>query len=131
MSISTVASSSVVLIATAKVSDRTLAFIQYDNGGVPITLHQYVKDWQQNDFLEKYSVAEICKRIAKAKSLEGVTTYLRSLRKSGDLGPRTYNHYLQAIDTFFNWCVTTKRLLTNPLMGVERLNVEVDVWHKR
>lgn len=59
-------------LASAKVSDRTLDFIKYDNGGVPITLHQYVKDWQKDDSLEKYSVAEICKRIAKAKSLEAM-----------------------------------------------------------
>ncbi len=64
-------------------------------------------------------------------SAEAVTNFMRSLRKSDDLGPRTYNHYLQAIDAFCNWCVTTKRLLANPLVGMERLNVDVDVRHKR
>lgn len=41
------------------------------------------------------------------------------------------NHYLQAIDAFCNWGVSTKRLLANPLLGLERLNNEVDVRHKR
>ncbi len=62
---------------------------------------------------------------------ETVTTFLRSLRRSKDLGPRTFNHYLQAIDAFCNWCVMTKRLNSNPLAGVARLNVDVDVRHKR
>lgn len=73
---------------------------------------------------------------AEIKSLkdltaEVVTNFLRSLRKAEDLGPRTYNHYLQAVDAFCNWCVRTNRLMRNPLIGVERLNVEVDVRHKR
>ena len=62
---------------------------------------------------------------------EAVQKFLRSLRKTEDLGHRTYNHYLQAIDTFLYWCVTTKRLIANPLLGLERLNAEVDVRHKR
>jgi len=47
------------------------------------------------------------------------------------LSYRTYNHYVQAIDSFCNWCVQTKRLLSNPLRGLERLNADVDVRHKR
>ena len=62
---------------------------------------------------------------------EAVQTFLRKLRKENDLGHRTYNHYLQAIDAFCNWCVVTKRLLRNPILGIERLNAAVDVRHPR
>ncbi len=62
---------------------------------------------------------------------EPVQVYLRRLRKEEDLGHRTYNHYLQAMDAFCNWCVVTKRLIANPILGLERLNTEVDVRHAR
>lgn len=62
---------------------------------------------------------------------EPVQAYLRRLRKEEDLGHRTYNHYLQAMDAFCNWCVATKRLIANPILGLERLNTEVDVRHAR
>lgn len=62
---------------------------------------------------------------------EPVQAYLRKLRKDEDLGHRTYNHYLQAMDGFCNWCVTTKRLIANPIVGLERLNTAVDVRHQR
>jgi integrase len=62
---------------------------------------------------------------------EPVQVYLRALRKEEDLGHRTYNHYLQAMDAFCNWCVLTKRLIANPILGLERLNTAVDVRHPR
>ncbi len=62
---------------------------------------------------------------------EAVQTYLRGLRKSDDIGHRTYNQYLQAMGTFCNWCVSTKRLQTNPLSAIERLNTATDVRHAR
>ena len=62
---------------------------------------------------------------------EQVQGVLRSLRKSDGIGHRTYNHYIQAFDTFCNWCVVTKRLLSNPILGLERLNTAVDVRHAR
>ncbi|MGD9721456.1 MAG: tyrosine-type recombinase/integrase [Pirellulales bacterium] len=62
---------------------------------------------------------------------EPVQTFLRKLRKEEDLGHRTYNHYLQAMDGFCNWCVVTKRLIANPILGLERLNTAVDVRHAR
>jgi integrase len=64
-------------------------------------------------------------------SVESVQICLRAIRKADDLGHRTYNHYVQAIDALCNWCVSTKRLLSNPLLGLERLNNEIDVRHKR
>ena len=62
---------------------------------------------------------------------EKVEHALKDLRKAEDLGARTYNHYLQAIDEFGKWLVSTKRLLTNPVAGIARLNAETDVRHKR
>lgn len=60
-----------------------------------------------------------------------VRVYLDSLRKEEDLGNKTYNHYLQAIDTFFNWCVKSKKILSNPVSGLARLNNATDVRHQR
>jgi integrase len=62
---------------------------------------------------------------------ETVVRFMRSFRKTEKIGPRTHNHYLQAIDAFCNWCISTKRLIANPLAEVERLNPDVDVRHKR
>ena len=62
---------------------------------------------------------------------EGFVSFLKRLRKKKDIGPRTFNHYLQAIDVFCNWCLSTKRLIRNPLVGTDRLNVDVDIRHQR
>ena len=62
---------------------------------------------------------------------EKVEHALKDLRKAEDLGAKTYNHYLQAIDEFGKWLVSTKRLLSNPVAGIARLNAETDVRHKR
>ena len=64
-------------------------------------------------------------------NVEAVQGYLRSLRKKVDLSHRTYNHYVQAIDSFCNWCVSTHGLIANPIRGLERLNPETDVRHPR
>ncbi len=62
---------------------------------------------------------------------EAVEYYLSELVSEGEIGHRTYNHYLQAIDSFCNWLVATKRIAANPLVGMKRLNTEVDVRHRR
>jgi len=62
---------------------------------------------------------------------DGVQNFLELVRKSEDLGNKTYNHYLQAIDTFLNWCVKSKRIVSNPIVGLDRLNNAVDVRHQR
>lgn len=64
-------------------------------------------------------------------TLDRVQACLWTMRKREDLGNRTYNHYVQALHTFCNWCVTTKRLISNPILGLDRLNIEVDIRHKR
>lgn len=55
---------------------------------------------------------------------------LNAIRAAENLGHRTYNHYLQAFDSFLNWCVP-KRLSSNPMAGAERLNTETDIRHQR
>jgi integrase len=62
---------------------------------------------------------------------EKVVDWLNEFRDEEDIGARTYNHYLQAADAFGKWLVLTKRLPGNPLVGMERLNAETDVRHKR
>ncbi len=62
---------------------------------------------------------------------EKVVEWLNAARNAEDMGARTYNHYLQAADAFGKWLVATKRLPSNPLAGMERLNSETDVRHKR
>ena len=62
---------------------------------------------------------------------ERIERFLAAYQSKEDLGNRTYNHYVQAIDGFARWLVSTRRLTTNPLVGLARLNTEVDVRHKR
>lgn len=62
---------------------------------------------------------------------EKVVGWLNAARDAEDLGARTYNHYLQAADAFGRWLAATKRLPANPLVGMERLNAETDVRHRR
>ncbi len=64
-------------------------------------------------------------------NVDKVAACLRELKRKEKFGHRTYNHYVQAIDGFCNWLVATGRLDRNPLIGLERLNTEVDVRHKR
>lgn len=63
--------------------------------------------------------------------LEPVEGFIRSYCEKHQLGPRTYNHYIQAIDGFCNWMLLTRRIAANPLLGLERLNAEVDVRRER
>ncbi len=62
---------------------------------------------------------------------ETVHGYLRELRAEDGIGNRTNNHYIQAFDSFCKWCVSTKRLVSNLIEGIELLNTAVDVRRKR
>lgn len=62
---------------------------------------------------------------------EPAERFLLRAQADEDFGPRTYNHYVQAIDSLCNWCVRTKRLPSNPLAGMQRQNEEVDVRRER
>lgn len=62
-----------------------------------------------------------------------VSAYLQALRtaKEKGIGNRTFNHYVQAFDGFCRWLVAVKALTCNPVIGLERLNTEVDIRHRR
>jgi site-specific recombinase XerC len=62
---------------------------------------------------------------------EAVEQFLVALRAEEDLGARTYNHYLQAFGEFCKWLVETGRLAANPVAGLDVLNAETDIRHKR
>ncbi len=53
--------------------------------------------------------------------------------RDGDYGPRTYNHYLQAIEAFGNWLAHPRRRAVerNPFAGIPRRNAATDVRHAR
>jgi len=62
--------------------------------------------------------------------IESVVQAILEIQEEDELGNKTVNHYMQAIDSFCNWCVPN-RLDSNPLHGMKRLNAEVDVRRKR
>lgn len=62
---------------------------------------------------------------------EAVVEVLQNLQKEEDIGHRTYNHYVQALDGFGRWLVESDRVLSNPLKGLPRLNSAEDVRHQR
>jgi site-specific recombinase XerD len=62
---------------------------------------------------------------------EAVEQFLEETQAEEEFGHRTYNHYVQAIDSFCNWMVGAKKIPSNPLVGLERLNADVDVRHRR
>ena len=64
---------------------------------------------------------------------DAAEVFLTDFCKKADIGHRTYNHYLQAIDSFGNWLAHPKRRIIdyNPFAGIERRNAETDVRHKR
>ena len=62
--------------------------------------------------------------------IESVQEAIFEIQYEDDLGNKTVNHYMQAIDSFCNWLVP-RRMATNPLKGMQRLNTEVDVRRKR
>jgi hypothetical protein len=60
-----------------------------------------------------------------------VSQGMAELHEADKFGHRTYNHYIQALHTFCNWMVISRRLPSNPVIGIERLNTEVDIRHPR
>jgi integrase len=60
-----------------------------------------------------------------------VSETLAEMKEEQGFGHRTYNHYLQGLHTFCNWLVKSRRLPSNPVYGLERLNVDVDIRHPR
>lgn len=62
--------------------------------------------------------------------VESVEEVLGEMLEYDEIGHRTYNHYVQAIDSFCRWMVPD-RMLSNPLARIAKLNTEVDVRHQR
>ena len=62
---------------------------------------------------------------------EAAEAFLGDKRVAEDLGHRTFNHYIQAIEQFGHWLQKTGRLATNPFQNLTRLNCETDVRRKR
>ena len=62
---------------------------------------------------------------------ERVEVFMKKFRKQEEIGHRTYNHYIEAIEQFCLWCIRTKRLAANPMAGARKLNNELDVRKKR
>jgi len=62
---------------------------------------------------------------------EVVAERLAAMQQSEEFGHRTYNHYVQGVLTFCNWLVTSRRLPSNPIIGLERRNPDTDIRHPR
>jgi site-specific recombinase XerD len=62
---------------------------------------------------------------------DSIESYLQTLKTKEGFGHKTYNHYLQALESFSRWLIEKKRLTANPIRGIVRLNNEVDVRHRR
>lgn len=107
----------------------------------PIEAHLEAFDRSMSNTTEKHRklmmsrvrrIIEGCKfRNLSDLSGEVIEEWMKSLRNEEDLGARTYNHYLQSVDAFGKWLVSSRRLPGNPISGMERLNSEVDIRHQR
>lgn len=64
-------------------------------------------------------------------SAEEVRACIERVVTEKNLGNRTYNHYVQAFDGFCKWLIVNKRMVANPVIGLERRNTEIDIRHKR
>ncbi len=64
-------------------------------------------------------------------SAERIEAFLDEIRSEEAFGHRTHNHYVQAIEQFCTWLVKTRRLGTNPVVGLTRLNCQTDLRHRR
>ncbi|GAA4470059.1 hypothetical protein GCM10023156_62980 [Novipirellula rosea] len=64
---------------------------------------------------------------------DDVEDFMTEHQEDKDISNRTYNHYLQAIDSFGNWLAHPKRRIiqTNPFAGIPRRNAEIDIRHQR
>ena len=56
---------------------------------------------------------------------------LANMQVEQEFGSRTFNHYIQALDSFGRWLMSTRRTAANPFVGLPLRNVEIDIRHKR
>ena len=78
----------------------------------------------------KRIIKHACVETLSDIDIESVEEAIFEIQCEDDLGNKTVNHYMQAIDSFCNWLVP-RRMATNPLKGMQRLNTEVDVRRQR
>ena len=69
-------------------------------------------------------------RTLRDVNADRVETWLDTKGKQGS-APRTRNSYLQAIKTFCSWCVSSGRLLQNPLERLSRIHETSDLRRQR
>ena len=60
-----------------------------------------------------------------------VEAFMQEYQDEEDIGNRTVNHYLQAVDSLGNWLAHPKRRIVdaNPFAGIDRRNAAVDIRH--
>jgi len=63
-------------------------------------------------------------------NIESVGAVLQKMLEENEIGHKTYNHYLSSMQQFCSWMVP-KRMTINPLLGMNKLNTEVDIRYKR
>jgi integrase len=51
--------------------------------------------------------------------------------ETGTIGPRTINQYFETLRAFCNWCVKRKRIASNPVTDVEKVDQTTDVRRQR
>jgi integrase len=79
-------------------------------------------------------VIEGCKfKMLADINTDAVEEFLADYRARKNIGSRTFNHYVQAVDGFGNWLAHPKRkhLDSNPFAGIDRRNPRTDVRHQR
>jgi len=85
----------------------------------------------------KLTISRVTKLVEEAEfkvladiDIESIEAVLGDMLDSDEIGHRTYNHYVQAMSQFCAWLVPN-RLEANPVLGMKRLNPDVDVRHPR
>ncbi len=108
---------------------------------------QYITDFKKSLTRKKNTEKHVKLTISRIKLVIGgcgftslndgnadaVETFLTDYSEKQGLGHRTYNHYLQAIESFGNWLAHPKRRVLdhNPFAGIPRRNAATDVRHQR
>ncbi len=78
----------------------------------------------------KRLVADAEMKVLGDIDIESIEAVLGDRLDSEEIGHRTYNHYVQAMHQFCTWLVPN-RLVANPVLGMKRLNTDVDIRHPR
>ena len=119
------------------------AAIERKNSPIDTHLVEFRKSISRGDNTEKHvklTVGRIRRILDEASitkpaeiDFDSVEQVLREMVEQGEVGHKTYNHYLQAMDQFCKWLSHGQRKILphNPISGMERLNTEVDVRHPR